>query len=158
MPRTNFDGRKKGDTCAPLAVRLDRRTAIGIIPAHWPELGPCTVWTGAKVYSADKRTAYGKLDDGTGKTIRAHKAAWVVVRGAVPDGLVVCHKCDNPLCVRIEHLCLGSQRSNLEDMRAKGRAHYQRDHERCGAAKTNGQPCQAVAGKCRWHRRAEEAA
>ena len=51
-----------------------------------------------------------------------HRAAWEMANGAVPDGLSVLHHCDNPLCVRADHLFLGTHRDNMADMVAKGRS------------------------------------
>lgn len=47
--------------------------------------------------------------------------SWELAFGKVPYGLVVCHKCDNPLCVRPDHLFLGTQRDNVHDAISKGR-------------------------------------
>lgn len=58
--------------------------------------------------------------------IRAHRYAWQSLRGEIPKGLCVCHTCDNPKCVRIEHLWLGSIADNTRDMIKKGRAAYQK--------------------------------
>ena len=41
--------------------------------------------------------------------------------GAIPDGMVIMHTCDNPRCINVEHLTTGTQSENLADMRAKGR-------------------------------------
>lgn len=55
------------------------------------------------------------------RQMNAHRAAWLLLRGDIQDGLVVCHKCDNPPCVNPDHLFLGTQRDNITDMRRKGR-------------------------------------
>jgi hypothetical protein len=52
----------------------------------------------------------------------AHRIAWELTYGSIPQGLFVCHSCDTPACVRPDHLLLGSARANLLDARRKGRA------------------------------------
>jgi len=56
-----------------------------------------------------------------GKKRRAHRCAWELTFGAVPEGLFVCHRCDVPLCVRPSHLWLGTAADNSRDAKAKGR-------------------------------------
>jgi hypothetical protein len=51
----------------------------------------------------------------------AHRIAWQLTYGPIPDGLYVCHHCDNRRCVRPDHLFLGTQQDNLHDMKVKGR-------------------------------------
>jgi hypothetical protein len=51
----------------------------------------------------------------------AHRAVWVAAYGPVPEGLFVLHHCDNPACIRLDHLFLGTQKENMRDMVLKGR-------------------------------------
>ncbi len=62
------------------------------------------------VYNGDKKV-----------TIGAHRASWQIHYGDIPHGLFVCHHCDNPSCVRPDHLFLGTQQQNIDDMMKKGR-------------------------------------
>ena len=75
----------------------------------------CWVWTGARF------AGYGRIKI-NGRSIRAHRFAWSLANGSIPKGLCVLHKCDNPPCVRIDHLFLGTVAENNTDMHIKGRA------------------------------------
>ena len=72
----------------------------------------CWIWVGTRF-----RNGYGRTGDGRG----AHRVAYELTVGKIPDGAVAMHKCDNPPCVRPDHLQLGTALLNSEDMRAKGR-------------------------------------
>lgn len=50
------------------------------------------------------------------------RVVWQLSRGPIPDGMLVCHRCDNPPCVEIDHLFLGTSKDNSQDMVRKGRA------------------------------------
>lgn len=51
----------------------------------------------------------------------AHRRLWERDRGPIPRGLCLLHKCDNPQCVNLDHLFLGTQQDNIADMISKGR-------------------------------------
>ena len=79
-----------------------------------PEAG-CWIWVGAT-----KPAGYGNFYM-EGGHVNAHRASYEMHVGPVPDGAVVCHKCDTPSCVNPDHLFADSQCANLADMLRKGR-------------------------------------
>lgn len=58
------------------------------------------------------------------ESIPRHRIAYELFVGPVPDGLCVLHKCDNPRCINPDHLFIGTQKDNMEDMRMKGRQRH----------------------------------
>lgn len=82
------------------------------------ESDECWQWTGTKIPKG-----YGKISSGghAGQTLLTHRVAWVLTNGPIPDGLFVCHRCDNPSCVNPHHLFLGTASDNMQDMHQKGR-------------------------------------
>ena len=68
---------------------------------------------------------YGELNI-SGKAQRAHRIAFEMANGPIPEGKIICHKCDNPSCVNPSHLFVGTYRDNLKDMYSKGRENNRR--------------------------------
>lgn len=93
----------------------------------------CLLWLGAV-----NNMGYGMILVGGrgGKLTLAHRLAWELSHGPVPQGALVLHKCDTPSCVNERHLFLGDQFANMADMVQKGRSksarmtHCKHGHER----------------------------
>lgn len=69
-----------------------------------------------------RSNGYGMIKS-NGVHQRAHRVAWEIENGPIPDGLLVCHRCDNRPCCNTNHLFLGTHQDNFDDMVAKGRGH-----------------------------------
>ena len=78
--------------------------------------GNCWLWQGGKTDSG-----YGIVSASPNPWRTAHRVAWELTNGPIPKGLFICHHCDNRLCVRPEHLFLGTAKDNLRDAIKKGR-------------------------------------
>lgn len=100
-------------------------------PEVRPGLGPCWIWTGGLVKKDEvgAEKAYGAFAPRTDEIYPAHRYSYELAYGKieghvahdVEHEICVLHHCDNPRCVRPDHLWLGSDRDNIHDMIAKGR-------------------------------------
>lgn len=84
----------------------------------------CIEWIGPRAERGYGRFTFRQKQE------LAHRAAWRLLRGPIPDGLCVLHRCDNPPCCNPDHLFLGDRGDNARDMAAKGRQHVQRNPSR----------------------------
>ncbi len=92
------------------------------------EKSDCWTWAGAK-----NEKGYGVVGRDS-RTPKAHRVAWELANGPIPEGACVLHKCDNPPCCNPAHLFLGSRADNNRDMNEKGR-------HRIGTSKTPIERC-----------------
>lgn len=94
-------------------------------PAHWSverrlahyakrdPISGCHIWQ-----KPPNSNGYGQLRIKQ-KTTSAHRLSWAARHGRIPAGMVVCHRCDEKLCINPDHLFLGSQGDNMADLKAK---------------------------------------
>ena len=88
----------------------------------------CWEWTGNRCING-----YGRLNDK-----KMHRFSWEYYNGKkVPDGLYICHKCDNPPCVNPEHLYAGTAADNIRDAKERGRLNPARGEKQPNAKLTN---------------------
>lgn len=110
------------------AIQIDWMKALE--QRFWPkvdriDLSGCWIWAGAK-----NDRGYGQIycSELAVNMVGAHRASWIISKGAVPQGMDVLHKCDNPACVNPEHLFLGTALENVADMILKGRKNQPKGH------------------------------
>ena len=99
----------------------------------------CWEWQAAKLPDG-----YGQFAVTSTQIERAHRVAWTLIRGPIPAGLFVLHRCDNPGCVNpVRHLFLGTNADNMADMVTKGRS-YRHRGERNGSSKLREDDVRAI--------------
>lgn len=91
---------------------------VPVLDRFWPKVGPpngrgCRLWTAGA--SGDGYGAF-KVE---GRQVGAHRQAWILTFGPVPDDIKVLHHCDTPLCCEPPHLFLGTHADNMRDMTLK---------------------------------------
>ena len=112
----------------------------------------CWEWTG---HTAN---GYGRIRSG-GRQIQVHRYSYELANGPISDGMTICHTCDNPICVRPDHLFAADQASNIADMVSKGRhgnqrkTHCKHGHEFTPENTKTGWRGERVCLTCRKNRR-----
>ena len=115
-----------GATWRPLCDRFwPKVNKEGSIPECRPELGPCWQWTAAK-----DRDGYGQIGEGGREgAVQAHRSAYELLVGPIPDGLVLDHLCRTPSCVNPSHLEPVTQAENVRRGYWGTRTHCVNGHE-----------------------------
>ena len=104
--------KRMGRKYAPRNSSLETRIAFH----SRPHPSGCILWSGP-LHS----WGYGTIEY-KGKGYQAHRVAWALANGPIPDGMFICHKCDVPGCVNVDHLFVGTHDDNMRDKAEKGRA------------------------------------
>lgn len=101
-----------------VGVARESETPAETVARFWAKVdrtGDCWPWTAGR--SSD---GYGRFSI-RHRTLNAHRVVWEWMNGPIPDGMCVRHRCDNPPCVRPDHLMLGTTDDNMKDKVARGR-------------------------------------
>lgn len=122
--------------CAKHYCRLKKHGDLNAVNYHYTNIYPtledyfhkntiketngCWIWTGTKLrrgYGGVGSTRWGKQF----KIYSAHRLSYFYYKGEIPEGIFVCHSCDNPSCINPDHLFLGTHEDNMRDMINKAR-------------------------------------
>lgn len=117
--------RKERDRMAKIkypATHLPANTSLSERLAHYSLRNPmtgCDEWQASRMNSGYGQT--WTIVNGRRTMTGAHRVSWEHHFGPIPGGLFVLHKCDNKICIRPDHLFLGTQMDNTKDKIKKGR-------------------------------------
>lgn len=132
-----------------LARRDVPRTVIARFQTKYKTGDGCWLWQAATFAKGYGMVNLGRDSHGKQHTEYAHRVAYVIAKGNIPEGLVVRHSCDTPACVNPDHLVLGTQNDNIQDAHRQGKynrprkvgsVRWIREQRRNGAWPKRGKP------------------
>lgn len=88
---------------------------------HFAMQTKCIEWAKSKDHLGYGRFCTWDKEKRKSKVLRAHRVLWERANGPIPEGMIICHSCDNPSCVNLDHLFVGTPADNARDRDEKGR-------------------------------------
>jgi hypothetical protein len=106
--------------------------ALPIAERFWSKVDKsdngCWEWLGSRFNGRYGQFSFVRRVEGVKTSLLSHRVAWTLTYGPIPPNTFVCHHCDNPICVRPDHLFLGSAKDNTQDAVEKGRVAHGTRH------------------------------
>lgn len=119
---------------------------MGIVELFWRRVTKSDDADGCWTHSGSLGShGYPQATGFKGRSEPAHRVSWYIHNGAAEDGLFVCHRCNNRMCVRPDHLYAGTHKQNMDDMARTGHPNRKLRYADVQAARASGLPQRVIA-------------